>query len=447
MYAFYFEVYDNILIFPQVVRDLQLLHQRSMIPPASLWSADIDLTTIQGDATIRQKWQTFINQESLKASMYALYYLDYHLFVSSNIRPMLSSFEFEWEFPVSSSLWEAETPNEWWLCLQQNVFDLQISSSSVISDSNLDFQMRSLLAASQALLSNCPSPRLMSALASSPFATLCVVTNLDCLVRDFTHCYYQLPPTLSDPSPFHVLTQRQNAQIATALSLIWSIMRDGPCASCSRDCKSLWHAVRIACLSLKISLSKPDDLLVGAIVESSPTAGLATATHLTLGNYVTARRSVMSWQKKSVGDDGFLAILDELMKGLHEMASPQKSPSWEGPWVFIQGFRMLLTLWRALRLSISELQTHDLDQQQSLNTTRYPRFTSPSKTIVDAVAGAIQLYNSPHVRDLGPTHDDVENWESEYMRCMQMICHRRDVWGIGQSMTNVLEEISAMSSA
>lgn len=83
-------------------------------------------------------------------------------------------------------------------------------------------------------------------------------------------------------------------------------MRDGPCTVCSENCESLWHAVRIGCLSIKINMSKPDDLLVGGIVESNPTAGMATAAHLTLGNYVTARRSGHSRKKAVISEDGIM---------------------------------------------------------------------------------------------------------------------------------------------
>lgn len=52
---------------------------------------------------------------------------------------------------------------------------------------------------------------------------------------------------------------------------------------------------KLGCLSVKISLCKPDDLIVGGIIEASPAAGLATSLHLNLGDYVATRRSGESW--------------------------------------------------------------------------------------------------------------------------------------------------------
>lgn len=391
-------------------------------------------------------WLTFVEQESMKVAMYAFYFFDYHLFMPSNIRPSVSSIEFEWELPVSESLWEAATASAWWECLQRNLFDVQPIANSATLEANRDGQTMSLLAVTQSLLINNPSSRLLSVLAASPFATLCVVTNLECLVRDFTRCYYQLPPNPSDPSPFHILSQSQNAQIATALTTIWGLMGDGPCSSCGEDCKSLWHAVRIGCLSVKVSLSKPDDLLVGGIVENNPTAGLATAAHLTLGNYVTSRRSASSWKKKTIGDEGFLSILDDLMKSMHELAAPVTSQAWEGPWVFIQGFRMLLILWRALRISLAEIfnQTSAMAGQ-----ARYLKLSNPGKMLVDTVISGLELF-IPREIEVGKEDpidlEDAEQIETEYILLMHQVCNRRLVWDAGQSMTKVLEEISAMTT-
>jgi hypothetical protein len=263
-------------------------------------------------------------------SLYAFYLFDHHLFASCNIRPAISSIEFDWELPVASSLWEAETATSWWQAVLQREIDIR---STTVESTTAMSQVKSLLVATQALLANTASPRLLITLQKSSFGTLCVVANLDNLVRDFTRCYYQLPPRLSDPSAFHVLTQSQNGQVSAALISIASIVANSPCKSCDGNCKLLWHAVSIGYLSIKISLCKPDDLLVGGIVEENPAAGLATSVHLSLGSYVSARRSAPSPQQKTVGDDGFITILSDLLKVMHEMGTVQALPVWEGPWM------------------------------------------------------------------------------------------------------------------
>jgi hypothetical protein len=377
----------------------------------------------------------FINQESLKLALYTFYFFDYHLFVSCNGRPAVSSIEFQWDLPKSSTLWEAESALSWWelLCdAERNADPYQTHPLHEEPDT------RSLMAATQALLSATASIQLLSVLAASAFATLCVVTNLECLVRDFTRCYYQLPPTLSDPNPFHVLTQAQNAQVSAALGLIWGITGDAPCLSCSQECKSLWHAVRLGCLSTKISLSKPDDLLVGGIVENYPTAGLATAAHLALGNHVATRRSGLNV------DDCTLNILSDSLRAMHEMSTRDSSAPWEGPWSSIQGFRMLLALWRIMRMSISQLR----NERSSLSLINYPMHFQPAKTVIAGVISALQLYgDNPSMASLSTDPDKAaDQWEAQYMHWMHEMCDRRDVWDVGLSMTKVLEEIHDMEA-
>jgi hypothetical protein len=419
----------------QAIRELDLLHQKAAIPALSLWSTDLDLDLPFEEATIQHKWLQFISQESLKLSLYAICFFDYHLFVSCNGRPAVSSIEFEWDLPKAFSLWEADSASAWWGILQAGHKCLDPYRANHLRE---EPDTRSLLAATQSLLSANASMQLLSVLAVSPFAALCVVTNLECLVRDFTRCYYQLPPTLSDPNPFHVLTQAQNAQVSAALGLIWGIAGDGPCVSCSQECKSLWHAVRLGCLSTKISLSKPDDLLVGGIVENNPTAGLATAAHLTLGNYVTTRRSGLNV------NDCTLNILGEALKVMHEMATPDRSAAWEGPWSSIQGFRMLLILWRILRMSIAQMQ----NERTSLNAIKYPAHFRPANTVIEGVISALRLYSeNSFISSISTDPEDAsDQWEDQYMQWMHQICDRRDVWDVGLSMTKVLEEIYDMET-
>jgi hypothetical protein len=419
----------------QTIRELDILHQQAAFRAGSQWNAELNFDIPCDEATIQSRWLHFISQESLNLSLYAFYYFDYHLFVSCNGRPAVSSIEFQWDLPKASSLWEADSALTWW----ENLRAAHNNSDPYRAHSRREeLDTKSLLAATQSLLSANASLQLLSALAASPFAALCVVTNLECLVRDFTRCYYQLPPTLSDPNPFHVLTQAQNAQVSAALGLLWGIAGDGPCMSCSQDCKSLWHAVRLGCLSTKISLSRPDDLLVGGIVENNPTAGLATAAHLTLGNYVTTRRSGLSV------DDSTLNILGEALKVMHEMATPGRAAGWEGPWVSIQGFRMLLILWRILRMSIAQIRS----EQASLEIIKYPAHFRPAKTIIEGVISALRLYgeNSSVLSIATDSEAEYNQWEERYLQWMHQICDRRDVWDVGLSMTKVLEEIYDMEA-
>lgn len=220
----------------QAIRELDLLHQKAAIPSLTLWSADLDLDLPFDETTMHLKWQQFVTQESLKLSLYAFYFFDYHLLVSCNARPAVSSIEFEWELPNASPLWEASSALSWWHLLHADHTSLEPYRTDYL---HREPDTRSLLAATQSLLSANTSLQLVSLLTISPFSALCIISNLERLVRDFTRCYYQLPPTLSDPNPFHVLTQAQNSQVSAALGLIWGAAGNNPCVSCSETCTSL----------------------------------------------------------------------------------------------------------------------------------------------------------------------------------------------------------------
>lgn len=407
-----------------MVRELDLLHQRNVIPATALWSTNLDLSMPFEEAYANQKWLQFITQESMKLALYAFFFFDYHLFVSCNGRLAVSSIEFEWDLPKAFSLWEADSALAWWNILQDRRGSLNSIQLNHLGD---EPDTKSIFAATQALLAANASMQLLAVMAASPFTTLCIVTNLECLVKDFTRCYYQLPANLSDPNPFHVLTQSQNSQVSAALGLIWGVTGDMPCLSCSEECKSLWHAVRVGCLSTKIALSTPDDLLVAGLVESNPTAGLATAAHLALGNYVTIRRS-------GVGvNDSTLHTLGEALKAMHEMSTPHRSAAWEGPWSSIQGFKLLLILWRILRTSIIQIQN-----ENSSDIIRYPSHFRPAVVVIEGVTSALRLYSD--VSSDGASGQ----LEDQYIHWMHQICDRRDVWDVGHSMTKILEEICDM---
>lgn len=396
---------------------------------------------------IARRWQLYVAQESVKLSLYAFYFFDYHLYTSCNIRPSILSIEFEWELPLAASLWEAETATSWWHAVLQHQIDLETSPNGPNPQEQTG-QTKSLLAATQSLLSKTASSRCLKSLASSPFATLCIVANLESLVRDFTRCYYQLPPALADPSPFHVLTQSQNAQVSTALLLISSVIADEFCRSCDEKCPSLWHAVRLGCLSIRISLCKPDNLLIGGIIEANPAAGLATSVHLSLGSYVSARRSASSSQRRPIADDGFVTILEDMLKAMHEIGTSEVLPCWEGPWTTVQAMKILIILWQALRFSIAELQSQ-VCPTPSLD--KYVKIYDPARVVVHAIISALDIYD-PDVQHVAHESlhtpdglDNVDTLETQLIDWMRKVCERRDVWDIGRSMAKVLTELGTVS--
>ncbi|TVY48536.1 Zinc finger protein [Lachnellula occidentalis] len=431
---------DMYRIVVDALRDFELLHQKSVFPAVSAWDWSLSLSASPEET--QRTWQLFIDQESTKLALYALYYFDFHLFASFNMRPMLSSIEFEWDLPMDSALWEAESAKKWWHAILQR--QLESSDGAMLGD---QVQIKSLLVASQSLLSNTASPVLRKTLSSSAFATLCIVASLESLVRDFTRSYYQLPPTLADPSPFHILSQSQNAKVSTAIVSILSITTDKSCSSCDSSCVSLWHAVILGCLSIKISLCKPDDLLVGGIIEASPAAGLATSVHLNLGDYVSTRRSGSSTRRKPIAENGFVAILDEMLTAMHEMGTSTVSPLWEGPWTTVQGFKILIILWQALRFSIAELQSQVCPPP---GVNKYAKVYDPARSVVHCIITALDIYDPLEIHisheslSTPEDLDNVDQLETQFIYWMRKLCDRRDVWDIGPSMGKVLDEICAV---
>ncbi|TVY18679.1 hypothetical protein LARI1_G002893 [Lachnellula arida] len=346
------------------------------------------------------------------------------------MRPMLSSVEFEWDLPVDSALWEAESAAKWWHGILQK--QLETSDGAMLGD---QVQIKSLMVASQSLLSNTASPVLRKTLSSSAFATLCIVASLESLVRDFTRSYYQLPPTLADPSPFHILSQSQNTKVSTAIVSLLSIAADRSCSSCDFKCVSLWHAVI------------PDDLLVGGIIEASPAAGLATSVHLNLGDYVSSRRSGSTTRRKPIAENGFVAILDEMLRAMHEMGTSTISPPWEGPWTTVQGFKILIILWQALRFSIAELQSQ-VSPLPGVN--KYTKVYDPARSVVHCIITALDIYDPLEIHisheslSTAEDLDNVDQLETQFIHWMRKLCDRRDVWDIGPSMGKVLDEICAV---
>lgn len=345
---------------------------------------------------------------------------------------MLSPLEFEWDLPHESSLWEAPSAAHWRAALHDEPFEDEFS------------QTRSMLAATQALMSNCASKALLRALQSCPFAALCVITSICSLSRDFTRCYYQLPPRLSDPSPFHVLSQTQNGQFASAIATISAFKENTSCDADGKDCQSLWHAVQLACVSIRIGLCKPDDLLVGGITESTPAAGLATSVHLTLGNFVSTRRAGSTSKRPHVGDDGMMVIMDDMLSAVHLLGAGKTSQQWEGPWTTVQGLRVLIFLWQSLRFSIAELQSQVCEPPPR-------KVYDPASIAVHSIISALDLYE-PDVKHI--THaslsteeglEKVDQLEAQFVHWMQRVCDRRDVWDIGRSMSKVLDEIQTMN--
>lgn len=392
----------------------------------------------------------YVNEESMKLSMYTLLFLDFHISSPCNVRMMTSPLDLDWELPFSIALWEADTAVTWCERLSQE----PRIYASLRPDEAVDLPCpytRSLTLATQSLMSDSPSPHLMRALAASPIATLFLLTNIDTFVRDFTRCYYQLPPNLADPSPFHIFTQSQNRQVNAALGHISrTVAERDPAGDGSYPYRPIWRAIECMALAIKISLYKPDDLLIGGIVDSSVVAGLATATHLTLGRYAGTRRSLESLLQHHSGDDALLMILDEAMCVLSSiLCSDSQDALREPPWATMASYRIVLSIWRSLRWSAAEMRGRAVSQVQIRR-----RFEA-STVIFHAIMEVVMEQQPEQVLggDAGQNSESEgldalfaaspEAGEACFTKTVRRFWEKRSVWPIGTSMATVLEEIIA----
>ncbi|KAL2814027.1 hypothetical protein BJX63DRAFT_207360 [Aspergillus granulosus] len=427
-------------------RELGLLRQGITMPDSLSWASQADGVVSQdGSKTPYTRWMSYVSVESLKVALYTLVFLDSHIFSPANIRPLISPMEFGWELPFPSDLWEAKNPQIW---TQRVTEHFGMAPENYLCGPR-GIATASLSIATQQLMSESPSPDLLAALTASPFTTLCILMNINTLVRDFTRCYYQLPPSPSDPSAFHILTQAQNKQIYSAMRVISRIVKDQTYTTDSPQFP-LWRSVDILHCSAKISLCRPDHLLIGGIVDNSVIAGLATSTHLTLGDYVSVRRSAPLLPPHLWGDEGILAVLNDLASALSRITGEEGESAFrESPWVTASGYGILLCIWAALRRAAKDIQTH-LDTFNEL-----PRTSESCMLIFNTLIESVFLsqkgdgnQNGGRDHRIWSTDRDsfvtlLDQGELLFVSLMQRVCRDRYLWSIGPSMVTVVDEILA----
>ncbi|KAH8663334.1 hypothetical protein BGZ61DRAFT_143294 [Ilyonectria robusta] len=416
-------------------QDLGLLKQTVATSVSRVWIKAGAEASQSGDAqALHASWMMYVNEESMKLSMYTLLFLDFHILAPCNVRPLISPIELDWELPLPRSLWESDTAMLWLGSLKG---EFQFASLLEL-DESLGFPCpasRSLTLATQSIMSEVASPSLLAALSASPIATLFVLTSIDSFIRDLTRCYYQFPPGLADPSAFHIFTQSQNKQISAALRHVLGVIskRD---MSCDESDRPIWTSIERMALSVKIALYKPDDLLIGGIVDSSIVAGLATATHLTLGLYAGARRGQQCMSRPISGDDAILVILDEAMEALSLIrTSDRQAALHEAPWSMVASYRILLAIWRSLRWAAGEVRRRQLSQ-----TSVHRRFEA-SVVIFNSI---MEVLWPQQDQEIGNAKGGLiclpDEGEMYFTKSVLWFWKERNVWAVGPCMVTVLDE-------
>lgn len=395
---------------------------------------------------INEQWQAFVGEESLKLCIYTLLLLDHHVFSCANIRPLISTVECLWELPQAESLWEAETFELWYERRHQQ-------ASSTVSgspDTTLSSFRGFLSTATQSLLSETPNTSLIAILAASPFAMICVLSNLDALIKDFTRCYYQLPPSPADPSAFHILTQSQTRQIGSALNVL-SVVVMGKMSTVMLDSeRSVWHACQVLTWSLKLSLCRPDDLLVGGIVENRVFASLVTATHLTVDSYVTFKRTTHATKQRNDEGDGMIAVIDDLTNALSAIAGlDPRLASRESPWITAVSYRLLLTVWRTLHVATADIYEKLSKCNGTLTSRSFGSSILILNSILETVAESSKQQTQQHSPrrlwsfDADTLNETLAAGETDLVNLIVQICKSRSVWAIGPSLVNAIQDAMA----
>ena len=353
--------------------------------------------------------------------------------------------ELGWELPFPSSLWEAKDPQVWLQRFEEHFGPLEFTRDTAFALRGM--ATTSLTIATQNVMTKTPCSELLRTLAASPLAVFFLLMNLSALVRDFTRSYYQLPPSLSDPNAFHILTQSQTKQIHTAVEVLAAIVRGNACSS-SDSQFLLWRSIEIGISSLKISLCRPDVLLLSGIACNSLISAMEVSSRLAQGNLVATRRSALLVSTHVGGDEGMLALLDELSRAILTISGKEQEKAiHEAPWTTISSYGILLCVWGALRRASADIK-HHLDTFNEL-----PRISAFSMLIFNTLM-EVALSDFSSMQD-GPMRDSrlwstdrlafvnlVEDGEPCFVDLIKGFCGRRYVWGVGPSMLAVLRDIT-----
>lgn len=381
--------------------------------------------------------------------IYALTFCDLQVAASCNGRATIYTTELNWELPPSANLWEALSAEEWFEQLQEEsdlgltpfIAPTRFAGSGQTAEDRL-----TLSRSAQSLMTGKPSARLLKKLSRSPFATICVICHLEALIRDFTHCLYQMPPNLPDPSAFHVLSQAQNRHINAAIQIILRLNFD-PAVYGSQELSRL---VQLSCLAARVSLCEPDDLLVAGIVDTTIPAGLATSMHLIMGDHVATRRAVVN-RPRQFEENLSLTVWEDFMRGLAVIVDGSVDKSFqEAPWVTVLSFRIMLIMWRTLRRAVRELMDQATAEDANQEGGPFQPARSSSTRHLNAGSVILSLFRestSRYLRDIEQAGGAVMPGEQpaavelQLVSLMQKVFSGRTITPITTTMTNIVTEI------
>lgn len=331
------------------LRSSCVLNEGFTLRSDELWTFNLAQAANWTFDEVEAVWKVFARQEALRLCMYGLFLIDHYISSVCNLRPSLWPAELMWDIPPASEMWECPSADEW-LDLVQDAYQRgSLPMASVSSRRELTMSQ-----VTQSLLTGKPSTRLVKQLSASPFATICIASAIDSLVRDFSASHYCMPPVLPDPSAYHVLSPVHNRRITAAISSVLALTEKGRCASSTAS-----NLVKLVSWTTRVGLCEPDDMLIAGIVDTHLAAGLATSTHLVQCRNVATRRGAIT-ETRRFGHGASLAVWDDLLKSLSLIVGSSEDQSCHGPpWVPILSYRALLLLWKLVRRAKQELHSSD----------------------------------------------------------------------------------------
>lgn len=333
------------------MRSLCVLNQDLTFQADKLWTAHLQRSANWSSDDMSNAWAEFALQESFKLCIYSLFLVDTQIAAPCNTRRLLSISEILWDLPPATQIWDAPSAEEWMMLVLEKVRDGTVSSLPLPAYLLEPQDRMHLPQVTQALMTGEKKIRILQRLSACPFATLCVLAALDSLVRDFTYCYYQMPPVLLDPSAHHVLSPAQNRPINAAVStIIENVLKDASMTS------QLSRLAQLMAWTVRLGLAEPDDLIVAGTADTALNAGIATAAHCICGSAAVKRRA-LAGKHRRFGEDSSLTAWEDLLNTVTVvMESSMDVICHQPPWMTVLGYRMLLLLWRTIRRAIADLE-------------------------------------------------------------------------------------------
>ncbi|RDW82832.1 hypothetical protein BP6252_03944 [Coleophoma cylindrospora] len=406
---------------------------------SSRWSRDDDHLNLD------DRWHIYVDQESRKRTIYALYFLDSQLSVICNVKPFLSAMEIKYELPCPDHIWSASTAAAWSELEQE-----QSSSFNEKDDPNGNAEPRpaqgNLYQSMKHLLHPGSVSQPLRFLWYSPFAALILVMQVQMMLRELTNASIFLYRNLRANDSKHNLCMIDESNRGPILHVLHNLGDIMPKRQNTEDDNSfettpshsayilneiLWHSVWTIWHYTFIALTHQDALLSTGIVELSIPAAISSKPR------AKSHRDVYS-------DQDVFRLLHNIEKVLRSMDKPptcstegsQRRTCLEDPFITILNFKTCMIGWRLIRLMMLNMDQGGISSQSSSASE------APTRSVLLNIYAAIMrdgnLTGDRMVTDsnfMASGRDEL--W---YLEWAHRTFRERSVWPVGDWIGAVLKE-------